>query len=211
MQLPFLALLSTGYLPMALSPWVPMSSGLTQRQNRNKGGLKTPGPKVPHRQLLNYKASTIYHTIIFKIQIELRGKNKRKKTDQRTSWSLLHSFHLLVRYVEFKVNSFFLILYFVLGYSWFTNNAVTVSVNRKGTQPYIHVYPFSPKLPSHPGYHTTLTEFHVLYHSSQAKFLKTIFLFLLPNSVFSCIQFVVWPFTSFLISTLIFFISTSSH
>ena len=57
-----------------------------------------PGPKVPHGQLLNYKANTIHHTNSFKINIELRGKNKRKKKliiglhDR----SLLHSFHLLV-------------------------------------------------------------------------------------------------------------------
>lgn len=146
-----------------------------------------------------------------KLKLNWGEKTKEKKIDHRTSWSLLHSFHLLVPLCGVQGKFFFFIFYFVLGYSWFTNNAVTVSVNGEGTQPHIHVYPFSPKLPSQPGYHTTPTEFHVLYRSSQGKFLKTIFLFLLPNSVFSCIQFVVWPFTSFLISTLIFFISTSSH
>ena len=30
-------------------------------------------------------------------------------------------------------------------------------MNSKGTQPYIHMYPFSPKLPSHPGCHITLS------------------------------------------------------
>ena len=45
--------------------------------------------------------------------------------------------------------------YFVLGYSqltmlwWF-------QVNNEGTQPYIHMCPFFPKLPFHPGCHITL-------------------------------------------------------
>ena len=30
-------------------------------------------------------------------------------------------------------------------------------VHSKGTQPYIYMYPFFPKLPSHPGYHITLS------------------------------------------------------
>ena len=30
-------------------------------------------------------------------------------------------------------------------------------MGHKGTQPYIHMYPFSPKLPSHPGCHITLS------------------------------------------------------
>ena len=58
-----------------------------------------PGPEVPNGQLLNYKANTDYHTNIFKIKTELRGKkkqNKTKKIDHRTSRSLLHSFHLFV-------------------------------------------------------------------------------------------------------------------
>ena len=33
----------------------------------------------------------------------------------------------------------------------------SIGVNREGTQPYIYVYPFSPKLPSHPGCHITLS------------------------------------------------------
>ena len=36
----------------------------------------------------------------------------------------------------------------VLWYLW---------THSKGTQPYIYMYPFSPKLPSHPGCHTTLS------------------------------------------------------
>ena len=49
----------------------------------------------------------------------------------------------------------FLALYFILVYSqltmlwWF-------QVDSKGTQPYTYMYPFFPKLPSHPGCHITL-------------------------------------------------------
>ena len=32
-----------------------------------------------------------------------------------------------------------------------------VSGEQEETQPYIHTYPFSPKLPSHPGCHITLS------------------------------------------------------
>ena len=39
----------------------------------------------------------------------------------------------------------------MLEYRWW------FQVDSKGTQPYIHMYPFSPKLPSHPGCHMTLS------------------------------------------------------
>ena len=40
-------------------------------------------------------------------------------------------------------------------------------MNSQGTQLYIHIYPFSPKLPSHPCCHVTLSRiFHVLYSRS---------------------------------------------
>ena len=54
-------------------------------------------------------------------------------------------------------NWFFKTFYFVLGYSqlamlwWF-------QVNSEGTQPYVYMYPFSPKLPSHPVCHITLSQ-----------------------------------------------------
>ena len=44
---------------------------------------------------------------------------------------------------------------FILGYSWLTNNDVTVSGNSIGIQPYICMYPFSPQFPSHSGCHIT--------------------------------------------------------
>ena len=46
--------------------------------------------------------------------------------------------------------------YFLLGYSWL---AVLwyFQVNSQGTQPYTYMYPFSPKLPSHPGCRITLS------------------------------------------------------
>ena len=52
-----------------------------------------------------------------------------------------------------------LTFYFVLEYSWLTNNDCLwqFQVNSKGTQPYIYMYSFSPKLPSHPGCHITLS------------------------------------------------------
>ena len=40
---------------------------------------------------------------------------------------------------------FFKTCYFVLGYS--QNNVMIVSANSKGTQPYLYMYPFSPKFP----------------------------------------------------------------
>ena len=47
-----------------------------------------------------------------------------------------------------------LFIYFVLWYSQLTM-LCWFQVNSKGTQPYIHMYPFSFKLPSHPGCHKT--------------------------------------------------------
>ena len=38
-------------------------------------------------------------------------------------------------------------------------------MNSKGAQPYIHMYPFFPKLPSHPGCHITWSR-HVLHSRS---------------------------------------------
>ena len=40
------------------------------------------------------------------------------------------------------------------------NNVMRVLVNSKGTHPYVFLYPFSPKLPSHPGCHITLSRVH---------------------------------------------------
>ena len=51
---------------------------------------------------------------------------------------------------------FFWTFYFVLGYSRLTM-LWQFQVNREGTQPHIYVYPFSPKLPSQPGCHITLS------------------------------------------------------
>jgi len=45
---------------------------------------------------------------------------------------------------------------FVLEYSWLTM-LWQFQVNSKGIQPYVCMYPFSPKLPSHPGCHITLS------------------------------------------------------
>ena len=51
---------------------------------------------------------------------------------------------------------FILTFYFVLGHSQLTM-VKQFQVNCEGTQPYINMYPFSPKLPSHPGCHITLS------------------------------------------------------
>ena len=53
---------------------------------------------------------------------------------------------------------FLLIVYFALEYSRLTILWQFQEV-RKGTRPYIYMYPFSPKLSSHPGCHTTLRGF----------------------------------------------------
>ena len=45
---------------------------------------------------------------------------------------------------------FFLTFYSMLG-AELINNVMIVSGKQQGTQPYIYVYPFSPRLPSHPG------------------------------------------------------------
>ena len=37
------------------------------------------------------------------------------------------------------------------------NNVVIVSGELQGTQPFIYMYPFSPRLPSHPGHNMTLS------------------------------------------------------
>ena len=46
--------------------------------------------------------------------------------------------------------------YFILEYSWLTM-LWSFQVDSKGTQPYIHIYPISPKLLSHPGCHMILS------------------------------------------------------
>jgi len=57
-----------------------------------------------------------------------------------------------------KFNFYFIFLapkHFVLGYSqltmWYSH------LNSEGTQPYIHMCPFSPECPSYPGWHITLS------------------------------------------------------
>ena len=46
--------------------------------------------------------------------------------------------------------------YFTLEYTWLTM-LHQLQVDSKRTQPYTYTYPFSPKLPSHPGCHMTLS------------------------------------------------------
>ena len=48
---------------------------------------------------------------------------------------------------------FTLNFYFILEYS----RLIVFQVDCQGTQPFIHMYPFSPKLPSHPGCRITLS------------------------------------------------------
>ena len=51
---------------------------------------------------------------------------------------------------------FFLTFYFLLEYGQLTM-LWQPQAKSKGTQPYIHMHPFSPRLPSHLGYHVTLS------------------------------------------------------
>ena len=46
------------------------------------------------------------------------------------------------------------------------NSLLQFQVDCKGTQPYIYMCPFSPRLPSHPGWHKHWAEFHLLYSKS---------------------------------------------
>ena len=60
----------------------------------------------------------------------------------------------------FKTRSFFKrifkTLYFMLEYSWL-NTVVRVSGGHQREQPYVYMYPFSPRLPSYPGCPITLS------------------------------------------------------
>ena len=64
------------------------------------------------------------------------------------------------RYFQLRKVSFFFFklwtFYFVLGYSSLTM-LWSFQLNSEGTQLYIYVYPFSPRPPSHPGWHITLS------------------------------------------------------
>ena len=48
--------------------------------------------------------------------------------------------------------------------AWLINNTVIVLGNSEGTQPYIYMYPFSPKLPSHPSCHIALSSVPCAIH-----------------------------------------------
>ena len=58
--------------------------------------------------------------------------------------------HLFIFFCIFKTFNF------ILEYSWWTM-LWEFQVESKGTQPYLSTYPFFPKLPSHPGWHRTLS------------------------------------------------------
>ena len=55
-----------------------------------------------------------------------------------------------------------LTFYFILEWGWLTM-LWQFQVDSKGIQPYIYMYPFSLKLPSHPGCHKHWAEFPMLY------------------------------------------------
>ena len=42
-------------------------------------------------------------------------------------------------------------------------------MNREGTQPYVYMYPFSPRLPSHPGWHITNSRSLLATHSKYSR------------------------------------------
>ena len=75
----------------------------------------------------------------------LQLKNNKKATQFRNGKSLKQT--LLLSFLTF---------YFILEYSQLTM-LLQFQVDSKGTQPYIYMYPFSPKSPSHPGCHITLS------------------------------------------------------
>ena len=57
-------------------------------------------------------------------------------------------------------------LYFMLEYSWLTNNIVIVLGTQQRTQLYIYMYPFYHRLPSHPGCSIILSRVPWLYSRS---------------------------------------------
>ena len=61
--------------------------------------------------------------------------------------------HFCLIHVSTTWYSFLIVLNFVLEYSWLTM-LWQFPGDRKGTQPYSYMYPFSPKFSSHPGYDT---------------------------------------------------------
>ena len=63
---------------------------------------------------------------------------------------------MFLLFVFFSFQTF----YFIFGYNWLT--IWQFQVDSKGTQSYIHRYPFSPKLPSRPGCHIPLSRVPVL-------------------------------------------------
>ena len=79
---------------------------------------------------------------------------------------------------------YFLPFYFVLEHSLLTM-LQSFQANSKGTQPYIYMYPFSPKLPSHPGFHKAMSRLHVLYRRTllAVRFQCIIAYMSIPNSL----------------------------
>ena len=88
---------------------------------------------------------------------------------------LLSSLYFVSFLFPFGCSSF-LKLYFVLGHSRLT---MLFREKREGTQPYIYMYPFSPKPPSPPGCHVTLSR---APFAIQSVFVGT-YLFLLARDI----------------------------
>ena len=92
---------------------------------------------------------------------------------------------------------FFLTFFFVLRQP--INNVTMFPVNNKGTQPYINIYPFSPKLSSHPDFQITLSRVpwqlpKTLKEKSQSMYFPGCFLqSLLPSSLDNCQFYAFMP------------------
>ena len=75
---------------------------------------------------------------------------------------------------------FFFTFYLILEYSHLTA-LWEFQVDSKGTQPYIHMYPFSPKFASHPCCHITLSRVPCIYSRTLLVWIQFFFFFLDTN------------------------------
>ena len=81
------------------------------------------------------------------------------KTEQSWSFYLFNYFYSIIQlFLVCFIFCVFLTFYFILEHSQLTVSW-SFQVDSQGTQPSIYMYPFCPKLPSHPSCHITLSSF----------------------------------------------------
>jgi len=125
-----------------------MKQGMRRKEQR--GGLEHEKYWVKNSEV-EMDPSSLYHVFVH-VEVRPFHEGSRLATDLLfpQSISLFH-FSLPRFFILFSYKNFLFLYCSIVS----EQCCDSLQVNTEGTQPHVYMYPFSPKLPSHPGRHVT--------------------------------------------------------